>query len=286
MGATGSLSGMNLARILCVFGAALAMAGCTAVDPVLTTPFGGPLPTDFAVHGIDVSKYQGNIDWNRVHGSGVEFAWIKATEGGNRMDDRFYANWSGAKAAGVAHGAYHFVYWCRPWREQMAWLEQNVPVEEDALPPVLDVELTPTSPTCKRTLYREPTLTEMRGMLEEMERHYGKKPVIYTTVDFYAGILSGGALDDYPIWVRSTKYHPVGQICRSALAFLAVSVGCPHRRDQQPGRPQRLFRFARTVGLFLERRRPCRCNDGGSAMPDPQARRHHRWFGLPATISK
>jgi lysozyme len=46
-------------------------------------------------------------------------------------------------------------------------------------------------------------------MLEEMERHYGKRPVIYTTVDFYQAILSDGAFMDYPIWVRSTKHNPV-----------------------------------------------------------------------------
>ncbi|MBE7200985.1 MAG: glycoside hydrolase family 25 protein [Parafilimonas terrae] len=190
--------------------AAAALAGCAATPPVpmLSQSFGGPLPTDFAVHGIDVSKYQGKIDWSRVAGSGVQFAWIKSTEGGDRVDSRFGENWAGAQAAGVPRGAYHFMYWCRPWQEQAAWMEQNVPNDPDALPPVLDVELTPTSPTCKRTLYRAPTLAEMRGMLAEMERFYGKKPIIYSTVDFYAGILSGGALTEYPIWVRSTKYHP------------------------------------------------------------------------------
>ncbi len=202
---------MTLVRILSVLGTvvgvALSLAGCASVEPTLSN-FGGPLPTNFAIHGIDVSKYQGEIDWDRVKNSGVQFAWIKATEGGDNLDDKFARNWAAARAVGLPRGAYHFVYWCRSWQEQMAFLEQTVPVEADALPPVLDVELTPTSPTCKRTLYREPTLAEMRNMLEEMERHYGKKPVIYSTVDFYAGILAGGALNDYPIWVRSTKYHP------------------------------------------------------------------------------
>jgi lysozyme len=48
----------------------------------------------------------------------------------------------------------------------------------------------------------------MQVMLQEMERHYGKRPIIYTTLDFYEAILSDGALMDYPIWVRSTKHHP------------------------------------------------------------------------------
>jgi len=163
---------------------------------------------DFEVHGIDVSKYQGNIDWQSVASSDVQFAWIKATEGADLLDAKFRQNWDAAKAAGVPRGAYHFVYWCRPWRQEMAWFKANVPVERDALPPVLDVEATPESKSCKRTLYPEDVIPEMREMLQDMERHYGKKPVIYSTVDFYESILAGGALSDYPIWVRSTKHHP------------------------------------------------------------------------------
>ena len=114
-----------------------------------------------------------------------------------------------ARAAGLPRGAYHFAYWCRPWQEELAWFEAAVPVEPDALPPVLDVEATPTSKTCHKTLYPDETVAQMRNMLAEMERHYGKRPLIYTTVDFYQAILRPSALTEYPIWVRSTKYHPV-----------------------------------------------------------------------------
>jgi lysozyme len=167
-----------------------------------------PSAGDYPIHGIDVSKFQGDIDWNAVANSGVKFAWIKATEGGDRLDQHFEANWTGAKAAGIPRGAYHFVYWCRSPMEEMAFFEQVAPVEGDALPPVLDVEATPTSPTCHRHLTEAGAIADMKVMLEEMERHYGKRPIIYTTVDFYQAILSDGAFMDYPIWVRSTKYRP------------------------------------------------------------------------------
>lgn len=163
---------------------------------------------EFSVHGVDVSKYQGDIDWQAVKDSGVAFAFIKASEGGDDVDAKFSRNWAGAKAVGIPHGAYHFVYWCRPWHEEVGLFERVAPNEADALPPVLDVEATPTSRTCKRTLYRDEVLADMRSMLAEMERHYGKKPIIYTSVDFYQAILHSGALAEYPIWVRSTKYHP------------------------------------------------------------------------------
>ncbi len=166
------------------------------------------LSAHYAVHGIDVSKYQGNIDWQTVKDSGVAFAFIKATEGGDAADSKFQRNWEGARAAGIPRGAYHFVYWCRQPHEEIGNFKSIVPVEPDALPPVLDVEATPTSHTCKRTLYREEVLVDMRKMLEELERHYGKKPIIYSSVDFYQAILHSDALSEYPIWVRSTKYHP------------------------------------------------------------------------------
>jgi lysozyme len=167
-----------------------------------------PKPDDYPIHGIDVSKYQGDIDWTAVAGSGVRFAYIKATEGGDHKDEKFDQNWAAAKAAGIARGAYHFVYWCRPPIEEVSWFEQNVPVEDDALPPVLDVEATPESRTCKRHLDQASAIADMKVMLEEMERHYGRRPVIYTSVDFYEAILADGAFSDYPIWVRSTKHHP------------------------------------------------------------------------------
>jgi lysozyme len=200
-----------ISRVLSAVALALAAAlpGCgSGVGPLDALSSDLPRPTDYPIHGIDVSKFQGDIDWNAVANSGVKFAWIKATEGGDNADARFQANWTGAKAAGVPHGAYHFVYWCRPPLEEMANFEQNAPVENDALPPVLDVEATPTSRTCHRHLTQEGAIAEMKVMLDEMERHYGKRPVIYTTVDFYQSILADGAFMDYPIWVRSTKYQP------------------------------------------------------------------------------
>ena len=63
----------------------------------------------YPIQGIDVSKVDGDIDWGAVANSGNQFAWIKATEGINRVDEAFAANWKGAKAAGVRRGAYLFL---------------------------------------------------------------------------------------------------------------------------------------------------------------------------------
>jgi lysozyme len=202
------LSGLGLVAAF-----AAVLAGCNSgVTGTVEAPgefdLNLPKPRDYPIQGIDVSKYQGNIDWDAVKNSGVKFVWIKATEGGDRADERFEANWAGAKQVGIAHGAYHFVYWCRAPMDEVTWFEQHVPIEADSLPPVLDVESDSESKTCHRHLEQQQTIADMKLMLEEMERHFGKKPIIYTSVDFYEAILSDGAFSDYSMWVRSTKHHP------------------------------------------------------------------------------
>ena len=164
-------------------------------------------PDDHKITGIDVSKFQSTVDWNAVRASGVTFAYIKATEGGDRVDDRFAENWAGARAAGVAHGAYHFYYFCRTGAEQAAWFIRNVPVDPNALPVVLDMEWNHLSPSCKKRPPVEEVHREMRTFLRIIEKHYGKRPAIYTSVDFHRDRLVG-AFPGYHFWLRSVAGHP------------------------------------------------------------------------------
>lgn len=158
------------------------------------------------IHGIDVSHHQDQIDWKAVARAGTRFAYIKATDGGDHLDRRFHENWRNAREAGVPRGAYHFVYWCRPAHEQLAWFAANVPAEPDALPPVLDLEWNNGS-SCKHTLTRDEVLEKVRIMLAGMEAHTGKIPVIYTDINFHRDILEGVSLDN-PMWLRSTAAEP------------------------------------------------------------------------------
>ena len=141
----------NLSLAVVLVGLAACGGGYSASDyaPANYGP-GDEVPVGFGVHGIDISKYQGTIDWREVRRDGVSFAYIKATEGGDHHDATFLINWLAARDAGVARGAYHFYYWCRPAKEQLAWFKKHVPVDPTALPPVLDVEWTPFSKTCPK----------------------------------------------------------------------------------------------------------------------------------------
>ncbi|MBM3545014.1 MAG: glycoside hydrolase family 25 protein [Alphaproteobacteria bacterium] len=159
------------------------------------------------VQGIDVSYYQGEIDWQTVKSAGIRFAFIKATEGGDHLDPKFLENWEAAKRAGVARGAYHFVYWCRPAHEQALWFMLNVPQDPDALPPVLDVEWNGHSKTCPRRVSRETALTKMKIMLDAMQAHTGKRPIIYTDPAFYRDVLKG-EFAEYHFWLRSVAAPP------------------------------------------------------------------------------
>ena len=173
-------------------------------DPV---KWQGRSPWQYAVHGIDVAKYQGHIDWRAAKRGGVSFAFIKATEGGDHLDKMFMKNWAAAGQAGVPRGAYHFYYFCRPAIQQARWVIRNVPKDPRSLPPVLDMEWNHQSKTCKTRPPAKKVRAEMRRFLNIVERHYGKRPIIYTTVDFYKD--NGLAyMQDYEYWLRSVADHP------------------------------------------------------------------------------
>jgi lysozyme len=167
--------------------------------------------TRYAIHGIDISRWQGTIDWRSVRAAGTRFVFIKATEGGDHFDPRFRENWAGARAAGIPTGAYHFVYWCRPAHEQAQWFVQHIPQTNDnlTLPPILDVEWNGHSRTCPRKVSRETAIEKMRLMLRELEQHTGRRPIIYTDIPFHKDVIEGTAeFEGYPFWIRSTAARP------------------------------------------------------------------------------
>jgi len=170
-------------------------------------PWADPSPYRYPVHGIDLSKFQTSVNWAEARENGVNFAFIKATEGGDQADPLFEEHWRGARRAGVAVGAYHFYYHCRPAIEQARWFIEHVPRTPGALPPVLDMEWTPTSPTCRIRRDPETIKSEARIFLNAVEAHYGQRPIIYTTADFFRdNAMSTMAGTEF--WLRSVAANP------------------------------------------------------------------------------
>lgn len=168
--------------------------------------FGRASPRRLAVHGVDVSRWQGEIDWQRLRGQGANFAYIKATDGGDHLDPMFARNWRGADQAGLKRGAYHFFYWCRTAGEQADWFIRNVPRAPGALPPVIDVEYNGES-RCRMRLSTARVREKMQVFMDRLEAHYGQRPIIYTAPDFYRDHLAG-AFPSHPFWLRAVAQHP------------------------------------------------------------------------------
>lgn len=170
--------------------------------------FNAPAPQRFAVHGIDAARFQDNINWGMARANGVNFAFLKATEGGDLLDPKFKEHLRGARRAGVLTGAYHFYYFCTTPEVQARWFIRNVPRTAGSLPPVLDMEWNPFSPTCAHL--RPPAHVVQDGMrrwLDIVTAHYGQRPVIYTTPKFFReNKLS--QVKGYEFWLRTTAKTP------------------------------------------------------------------------------
>jgi lysozyme len=160
--------------------------------------FGIPIPYEYEIHGIDVSKYQSRISWEAVRDMQVQhiklgFAFIKATEGNGNADGYFKRNWKKSKEAGIVRGAYHFFIATKDGKTQAQNFINRVTLETGDLPPVLDVEQTFGASSAQ-------VRKEVKEWLDAVEQSYGVKPIIYTYIDFYERHLKG-YFDDYPLWV-------------------------------------------------------------------------------------
>ena len=175
-------------------------SGLQKYPPEKITKLGVSIPDDYSVFGIDVSRYQGNIEWSRVADfkSGdftVEFVFIKATEGKSMCDPAFSDNWKGAKEAGIPRGAYHYFKPGIDAETQANHFCRTVRMEKGDLPPVLDIEET------ARGVNRNALVKSLWTWLQIVERHYGVKPIVYTGAVFYESYLSGTSIEKYPLWV-------------------------------------------------------------------------------------
>lgn len=163
-----------------------------------------PGRTQFPTQGIDVSHHQGNVEWQAVRTAGADFAYIKASEGGDLRDERFAENWRGAEAAGIKRGAYHFFTLCKPGREQATNFIAVVPREPDALPPALDLEF---GGNCAARPSRDALLREIATFIEMAEAHSEKPVVLYMTREFEEQYKVSEAVDR-PLWLRSIFREP------------------------------------------------------------------------------
>ena len=158
-------------------------------------------PMGYDIHGIDISHYQGDIDWATLRNEGtidscpIRFVMIKATEGADKVDEKFGRNFRLAREHGFMRGAYHFFSTQSTAADQARYFISNVRLEHGDLPPVLDVEKKPKGQS--REAFRSDVLTWLRTV----ERHYGVKPILYTYYKFKLEYLDDSLFNQYPYWI-------------------------------------------------------------------------------------
>lgn len=183
---------------------ALAASGCGSDEqgvwePVGTASDGVTICADGPViQGIDVSHWQGAIDWTQAYGDGIDFAIAKATEADGFVDDTFATNRQNAKAAGVVFGAYHFF---RADVDGVAQAEHFLSVlgsvEPGEITPVLDLETTDGQSAA--------TINQRAlAFMAAVESATGRIPMIYTSPSFYSSTLGApGSFGDYLLWIAN-----------------------------------------------------------------------------------
>lgn len=158
-------------------------------------------PEGYEIRGIDISHYQGVIDWDELRNNGVinkspiRFIMVKATEGSDRVDKRFAHNFTQAREYGYIRGAYHFWSNKSGATTQAQHFIKTVKLDEGDLPPVLDIELKPKS------MGVEEFKDSVMRWLDIVEEHYDIAPIIYTYYKFKKAYLNDTVFDRYPYWI-------------------------------------------------------------------------------------
>ena len=230
------------------YGIAAVLALLIAVSAFIARPYmrerdgiekGAPVPSGFYCYGIDISKYQSEIEWRKIKIltdlkgrttnsvaqakdiRDISFAFIKATEGTTLKDNHFKRHWSNAGKTGIRRGAYHFFRSSKDAHHQALHFMKTVgPILEEDLPPVLDIETIHKG--CSKKTLNEKALI----WLKTIEQHYGRKPIVYSSASFIEDIICTEIKENYPIWVahygtsspRCKRWH-IWQFTEDAVVY-------------------------------------------------------------------
>ena len=178
-------------------------AGPPADEESAAAPAAPPpalMETAVTYEGIDVSSYQGTVDWAQAKAAGLHFAFAKATQGTSIVDPEFAANWSGIRAAGLVRGAYHFMDPNEDAAAQAEHFLATVKLEAGDLPPVLDIEVSGGMSVAGLD-------DAVHTWLEKVAAATGVQPIIYSDDSFLGTDLAKG-FGDYPLWIAAYSPDP------------------------------------------------------------------------------
>ena len=204
-----------------------------------------PSKTRYPVRGVDVSHYQGEIDWKVLGRQDIDFAYIKATEGSSHVDEKFSQNWSESALSGLAVGAYHFFSFDSSGKDQLAHFIQCLPDREGMLPPAVDVEFygdkaaNPPNPADVEQ--------ELGTLLEGLEAQYGMVPVISVSYTHLTPVtIAGETYDPSELSIDSGAVITIPNDAQFTDADKALETDLPEDHPQEV--------VARLVYTYNERR--------------------------------
>jgi|GEM_PF-757414 len=197
---------MKLRHVALVTTAVAAAAGCGGSpdgnaekvgwtsDPVVVCAGGS------TVKGVDVSTYQGAVDWGQVHGAGIDFAITRVSDGTGTLDGTFATNWKGIKAAGMVRGVYQFFEGTQSGTAQADLLVSQVNAaggfQAGDIPPVADVEVLDGASGSQ-------LVSNLAAWVSEIEAKMGVTPIIYTAPGFWNGLPNNTQFGAETLWVAN-----------------------------------------------------------------------------------
>ncbi len=206
---------MNICKYIITLVCLLGWAGVSAQDYQVQCE-----DTCSHVHGIDLSHYQGEVFWEAIgDNSKMAYVYLKATEGGDRIDDKYEQNIELAHKYGLKVGSYHFFRPKTPLKLQLENFKAQCRPSQQDLIPMIDVE---TKQGLSNDAFRDSLMT----FLTMVEKAYHQKPLVYTGTNFYnrymSGLMNGYKLmiaqyssnepvlndgNDYMLWQYTGKGH-------------------------------------------------------------------------------
>ncbi len=185
------------------------LAGLTSMVTFIILAYNGlwwpidPVLMGYEIKGVDVARYQGDIDWEILHEKGIKFAFAKATEGSSYKDPYFDMNVINAEGAGIHTGAYHFFRTETTGHNQAENFLNSIIKYTLTMPPVLDFEVADN----EDDIEKRRIINETKAFLLKVEEALGVKPLIYSTYESYYAYL----IDDfgeYDFWMRDLIKQP------------------------------------------------------------------------------
>lgn len=160
--------------------------------------------TTAGIAGVDLSKWQGDVDFAKIRASGTTYVFVKATQGATGVDPDYARNIAAARAAGLVAGSYHFYVTADDAASQFANLAQHLDLKPGDLPPVIDIEVLSSSGSL-------PDLAaQLQALLDDIERAWNVRPILYSGENFANVDLKG--FSRYPLWLAEYTDAPAPKL--------------------------------------------------------------------------